>query len=105
MAALRDQITIEKFTYVSDSTGTVDQTWATHTLAWADINQVTGSENFTSDMDVYDDVKSFQIPYVDGSAVTPRMRVKYDSEYYYITSITKQKRLWVKLIAVRNDDE
>lgn len=105
MAALREEIDIEKFTYVSDSTGTVDQTWVVHQTAWAEVEQVSGTDNFRSDMDIYSDVKMFQIPYVDGSDVTSRMRIKYNSEYYYITSITQEKRIWTKLTAIRNDDE
>jgi len=105
MAALKDQITIQKFTYTSSSQGSDVRDWATHTLAWANIEEISGSEGFISEMDVYSDVKSFKIPFVDGSTVTARMRIKYGSDYFYITRVNQDNRLWTTLTAVRNDDE
>lgn len=105
MAALNDFVTIQKFTYTTNSQGSDIRTWATHTTAWVDIEQVSGNENFTSEMDVYDDVKSFQGHYVELNTITPRMRVLYGSEKYYITSIRNKDNLRTTIIAVRNDDE
>lgn len=105
MAALNDQITIQKFTYESNSQGTIEETWVTHQVAWVDAEQVTGSENFTSEMDVYNDIKSFQGEWIELSAVTPRMRVKFGSDYYYITSVKSKDNLTTTIIAIRNDDE
>ena len=105
MAALNDQVTIEQFTYVSSSQGSDVRTWTTFVTVWVDAEQVTGSENFTSEMDVYSDVKSFQGEWIELNAVTPRMRVKFGSDYYYITSIKNKDNLTTTIIAVRNDDE
>jgi SPP1 family predicted phage head-tail adaptor len=104
MAALNDYIVIQKFTYTANSQGTVEETWATHQACWADIEQISGSEGFRSDMDVYNDVKSFVIHYEEGKTVTPRMRISF-SGYYYITSVSHKDKLKTTLIAIRNDDE
>lgn len=104
MAALNDYIVIQKFTYTTDSQGTLGESWTTHQASWADIEQVSGSEGFTSDMDVYRDIKSFIIHYEEGKTVTPRMRISFDG-YYYITSVSHKDKLKTTLIAVRNDDE
>ena len=105
MANLKDQVTVQKFTYTSSSQGSDVRAWVTHRVVWADIEEVSGSEGFTSEMDVYSDVKSFKVPYVDGSDVTARMRILYGSDKFYITRIVQDNRLWTTLIAVRNDDE
>ena len=107
MAALkmREKIVIQSFTYSSDSQGTVDETWVTHQNAWAEVKQLSGSENFVSGMDVYDDIKSFLIHYIEGQNVTPKMRIYYDSQYYYIISVEHRDKLKTLLVAVRNDDE
>jgi len=105
MAALNDYVTIQQFTYTSNSQGSDVKTWATYVNAWVDAEQVTGSENFTSEMDVYNDVKSFQGEWIELNAVTPRMRILFGSDKYYITSIKNKDNLTTTIIAIRNDDE
>lgn len=98
-------ITIQKVTEGRSATGGVSESWTTHATCYADIEQVSGSEGFTSDMTVYSDVKRFVIHYTTGQSVTAKMRISYDSEIYWITSVSHKDRLKTTLIAVRHDDE
>ena len=103
--AMNDLITIQEVTEARSTTGAVTETWATHQESYADISQVSGAENFTSEMMVYNDIKQFVIHYEEGKDVTPKMRISYDSGMYYITSVNHRDNLKTTLIAVRNDDE
>jgi len=103
--AFNYSITIQEVTETRSSTGAVTESWGTHITTWADIEQVSGSEQFNSDMLVYNDVKRFMVHYEAGKNVTPKMRISYDSAYYYITSVNHKNRLKTELMAVRNDDE
>ena len=100
-----DYIIIEQTTQARSSTGAVTDTWTTHVESWAEVSQVSGSENFNSEMIVYNDIKEFVIHYEEGKNVTPKMRISFDSGYYYITSVNHKRRLLTTLLAVRNDDE
>lgn len=99
------RIVIQEVTEARSSTGAVTETWSTHADVYAEVEQLSGSENFTSEMMVYNDIKKFVIYYTSGKTVTPKMRISYDSGYYYITSVSHKERLKTELIAVRNDDE
>jgi SPP1 family predicted phage head-tail adaptor len=103
--AMNDLINVEEVTEARSSTGAVTETWTTHVSCYADIEQLSGLENFTSDMTVYNDIKTFVIYYESGKEVTPKMRISYDSGYYYITSVAHKDKLKTTLTAVRNDDE
>lgn len=103
--AMNDKIVIQKVAEARSSTGAVTETWTTHVTSWADIEQVSGSEQFTSDMTIYNDIKTFVIHYHEGKEVTPKMRISYDSGYYYITSVSHKDHLKTTLLAVRNDDD
>jgi len=103
--AFNDLITVQETTQTRSSTGAVVDAWATHVQSYANVEQINGSETFNSEMLVYNDTKRFTIHYEEGKNVTPKMRVSYDSGYYYITSVSHDKRLRTALIAIRNDDE
>jgi len=79
--------------------------WTTYKTVWAEIEDISGNENFASDMRVYEDAKSFKIHLQDAPAVTSKMRVSYDSRFFSINSINKQSRLRWLLIGVAFDDE
>jgi SPP1 family predicted phage head-tail adaptor len=100
-----DRIEIEQVTETRGSEGGVTETWSVLYTVWAEVGQVSGNENYTSDMIVYNDVKKFTIYYNNGQNVTAKMRIKYNGEYYNITSITHIKRLETEIMAVRFDDE
>jgi len=98
-------ITIQKVTETRSNTGSVTESWTTHDTCYSNVEQVTGNEQFTSDMMVYNDIKKFTIYYANGKTVTPKMRISYDSGIYYIQSVAHTNRLHTTLIAIRNDDE
>jgi SPP1 family predicted phage head-tail adaptor len=100
-----ESITIQKVTETRSTTGSVTAAWTTHDTCYSNVEQVTGNEQFTSDMMVYNDIKRFTIYYTNGNDVTPKMRISYDGGIYYITSVAHTNRLHTTLIAIRNDDE
>jgi len=100
-----DKIEILSPTETRSAAGGVVETWTTTYTMWADVEQVSGNEGFSADMIVYNDVKSFTIYYNYGQNVTAKMRVKYRNDEYNITSISHERRLRTKIIAVRQDDE
>lgn len=103
--AFNYSITVQQRSEARDTYGGPADTWATFATLWADVVTVSGSENFTSDMMVYNDVKKFVTHYEGAKSVTPKMRILYDSEYFYITSVNHKNRLLSEIIAFRSDDE
>jgi SPP1 family predicted phage head-tail adaptor len=100
-----DRIDIQQITETRSSIGGVSESWATIYQLWADVEQLSGNENYTSDMMIYNDVKKFIIYYNEGQNITAKMRIVYRNENYNITSISHRDRLETTLIAVRYDDE
>ena len=100
-----DSIIIQSYTQSRDLLGAIDAgSWGTHKTVWAEITDANGSVSQESDMRVYEDSKSFKIHTHDAPAVTTKMRISYDSNYYLIQSIQKD-RLRTVLIASAYDDE
>ena len=79
--------------------------WTTYKTVWAEIEDISGNENFSSDMKVYEDIKSFKIHTHDAPSVTTKMRVSYDSRMFLITSLNKDGRLRTTIMAIAYDDE
>jgi len=102
---MNDKITIQRVTESRSSMGAVTETWATFTTAWVEVEQVSGNENFNSDMMVYSDIKQFKGYYSELKDVTPKMRIVYRGENYQITAKFNIDRLRTSLTAVRHDDE
>jgi|AntRauTorckE6833_2_1112554.scaffolds.fasta_scaffold03195_8 SPP1 family predicted phage head-tail adaptor len=100
-----DQIEIYKVTETRSTAGGVTETWGLFLTLWAEVDQVSGNENFNADMMVYNDVKSFAVYYNNGQKITPKMRIRYRDDNYNITSISHKNRLETVLIAARQDDE
>jgi SPP1 family predicted phage head-tail adaptor len=100
-----DLIEIQQVTETRSTEGGVTETWSTFKKVWAKVEQVSGNENYTADMIVYNDVKSFEIYYNIGQSVTAKMKIIYRNETYDITSIEDKNRLKTVIIAVRHDDE
>lgn len=104
--AMNDKITIQTVTETRSSTGAVTESWTTHATCWAEVKQLSGSEQYASDMTVYNDVKNFIVNYSEAKNVTAKMRISYNDEIYNITSINHEPgRIRTVLIAFRNDDE
>lgn len=105
MLMKNDKIVIQRVTDGRDAYGGTSETWNTLSTVWADVEQASGSEQFNSDMIVYNDVKRFTIYYNHGQDVTAKDRIVYRSDNYQITSISHRDRLETIIIAVRYDDE
>ena len=102
---MNDKIVIQEVTEARSATGAVTETWSTFTTCWADVSQISGNENFNSDMLIYNDIKSFKCYYSEVKDVTPKMRLIYRDQYYNITSIAFKDRLKADITAIRYDDE
>lgn len=103
--AKNDKIIIEEPDSSRGTAGAHAPDWTTHVTSWADIFNLSGNENFTTDMVVYSDTKRFTIHYDEGKNVTNKMRINWNSQYFYITSVNHEKRLQTVLIAVAKDDD
>ena len=104
--AYSDLIVIQQYTQKRDSLGAIDAgTWGTYKTVWAMIEDAGSSVSHESDMPVFEDAKTFKFRAADAPAVTSKMRVSYDSQYFYIDSVQKEGRLRTVLIARANDDE
>lgn len=104
--AYNDSIVIQQYTQGRDTLGAIDAgTWATYKTVWAEIEDISSSVSHESEMPVFEDSKSFKIHTFDAPAVTTKMRISYDSQYFLISSIRKEGRLRTILIASAYDDE
>ena len=104
--AYNDSIIIQQYTQARDTLGAIDAgTWGTYKTVWADISDPYGSVSNESDMPVYSESINFKIHTHDAPAVTTKMRISYNSQYYLIASIQKEGRLRTVLTATAYDDE
>jgi SPP1 family predicted phage head-tail adaptor len=102
---MNDKIVVEEPDSTRGTIGAHEPVWTTHVTSWADITNISGNENFTTDMVIYSDTKQFIIHYNEGQNVTSKMRINYNSQYFYITSVNHEKRLKTRLVAVAKDDD
>jgi SPP1 family predicted phage head-tail adaptor len=79
------QIIIEQAT-VTNPGGDVTETWATFATVWAQIVPLTRDELFGANAIQNAQTATFRIRYLSG--LNQKMRINYDSKYWYITSIT-----------------
>jgi len=103
--AYNDLITIQSVTETRNAYGEVVEAWVAYDTVWADIDTLSGSEGFSADQYVYADTKRFTIHYEEGKNVTSKMRISYDSGYYYITSVAHRDRLRTELVATERDNK
>jgi len=103
--AYNDQIVIEQPTEARGDAGGIEDTWTTYKTVWAEIDDLAGSKDFTSDMPVYTNSMSFIIHQHDAPDVTTKMRIVWNSENWYIRSRQRDGRLRWTLIADTDDDE
>ena len=100
-----DKIVIQEVTESRSGAGGVTESWSEFATVWADVEQISGNENYTSDMLVYNDLKRFKIYYNHGQDVTAKMRIIYRGDKYWINSISNVDRLETVITATRQDDE
>lgn len=103
--AYNDSIVIQQVTEGRDVNGAVTESWTTYKTVWAEIEDAYSNVSQESEMPVFEDGKSFKIHTHDAPAVTSKMRISYDSQYFYIRSIRKEGRLRTILVAEAFDDE
>jgi SPP1 family predicted phage head-tail adaptor len=103
--AYNDFIVIQQTTQTRDANGGITDTWATYKTVWAEIEDTASNVSHESEMNVFEDGKSFKIHTHDAPSVTSKMRISYDSQYFFIRSIRKEGRLRTILVAEAYDDE
>ena len=100
-----DSIVIQQTTESRGDAGGVEDTWSTYKTIWAEIDNISGNVQNESDMPVFSESMQFKIHTHDAPAVTSKMRISYDSRFFYIQSISKEGRLRTVLVAEAYDDE
>ncbi len=100
-----DLIVIQQTTQSRTSLGEVVDTWGTYKSAWADIEDAQSNVGYEGGQPAFEDGKSFKIHTDDAPGVTTKMRISYDSTFFYIRSIRKEGRLRTILLADGYDDE
>ena len=104
--AYNDSIVIQQQATAHGVYGEADTgAWSTYKTVWAEIDDSTSSVSQESEMPVFEDSKSFKLHTHDAPAVTTKMRISYDSQYFFIRSIRKEGRLRTVLIGSAYDDE
>ena len=104
--AFREKIIIQQPTEARGDAGGVEETWTTYKTVYAEIDDLSGGEDNTSDMVVYVNGLSFKIHKKDAPDVTTKMRISYDSEYWYIrTRRVDRRRGFIELTGEAYDDE
>jgi SPP1 family predicted phage head-tail adaptor len=103
--AYNDKIIIQQRTDGRGDAGGVEETWSTYKTVWAEIDDLSGNKDNAADMPVYEDSMSFKIHTHDAPDVTTKMRISWESQYFYIRSKQRDGRLRTTLIADAYDDE
>lgn len=103
--AYNDKIIIQQTTESRGDAGGVEDTWSTYKTVWAEIDDLAGNKDNSADMPVYEDSFSFKIHKADAPDVTTKMRISWESQYWYIRSKQREGRLRWVLIAEAYDDE
>ena len=103
--AYNDKIIIQQKSVTADDYGERDPTWTTYKTVWAERQDQSGSTAAQSDMPVFTDSISFKIHRQDAPDVTTKMRVSYDSDYWYILRLERTGRLHYVLHVEAFDDE
>jgi SPP1 family predicted phage head-tail adaptor len=103
--AYNDLIVIQQKTVARDDYGEPDPTWTTYKSVWAEKVERGGDRTYQGDMPVFTDGITLRIHTHDAPAVTSKMRISYDSQYWTIVAIEKEGRLHTVLNAEAYDDE
>ena len=105
--AYNDKIIIQSSTGARDAYGHIVRTWATYKTVFAEIIDAGGSITYEAEQPVFRDNKTFKFRTADAPAVKtfPAQRISYNSEYYIISGVEKEGRLFTTLTAESYDDE
>lgn len=103
------RITIEEYTTTRHpDTGDAIKGWQTFTTCWAEMFPRNAfrpnTEKEESDRMTAISEDAFRIRFVEG--VTEKMRILLDSEYYYITSVSKEsefRKRYLRLVTEKRD--
>jgi SPP1 family predicted phage head-tail adaptor len=107
--AYNDKIEIEQATYVRGDYGEVFKSWSEYKTVWAEVEDLGGVVDYDADKPVLVVTKTFKMRKADAPAPSmyPKMRLKYDGDYYHITGLDKEgnQRLFLTLTAESMSDD
>ncbi len=106
---MSERITIEEYTNTRHpDTGDVIKSWVTFTSCWSEVypkgSFKPNAEKEESDRLTAISEDAFRIRFIEG--VTEKMRILYDSKYYYIVSISKEsdkRKFYLKIVTEKRD--
>lgn len=99
------QIVIQQTTESRGTAGGVEDTWSTYKTVYAEVDDASSGLGYASEQPVFEFSKTFKFRTADAPAVTSKMRISYDSDFYYIRTIRKEGRLNTIVVAEAFDDE
>ena len=99
------QLIIQESTETRSSAGAVDTSWSTYKTVWAERDDDGGDVGYNAEQPVYSDALSFKIHSYDAPDVTTKMRISYDSDLFWIRSISREGRFHLHLVTEAFDDE
>jgi len=105
--AYNDLIVIQQNTVSRDTAGFKQFSWSTYKTVWAEIVDTGGVMDYESEQPVWRDSKTFKIHKHDAPEVKayPQMRISYNSDYFMITGIEHEGRLFTTLTGDATDDD
>lgn len=105
--AYNDKIVIQENTVTRDTYGGKQFSWDEYKTVWAEIEDTGGFLDHSTGMPVWRDTKTFRIRQADAPAVKPypQMRIYYDEDYFMITGMEKEGRLFITLTGEATDDD
>lgn len=105
VGSLDQQITIQSRSLAKQSSGQETETWSNFAASiWANISYGAAGEKYEADEKVSETEIIFTIRYL--ASVNETMRVVYDSENYYIKSISRiGRQRYLKIKAEKKDNE
>lgn len=92
LGKLDRNIIVQSYTESKNSYGEAEKTWATHSSVWAEIMEdlaFSGVE-VKDGQTIASEVVRFRIRY--DAAVNTKMRISYNSEYFYIRQVIEEGR-------------
>jgi SPP1 family predicted phage head-tail adaptor len=99
---LDKRITIQSYTTTQNSYGEETKSWSDLVTVWAAVEPLQGREYWAAQKVNAELTVQFRIRYRAG--ITPKMRVYYDSRYFYIISGVNPKQRNEELILLCKED-
>lgn len=86
---LRERVTIQQATVTQDVTGDPVETWANYITRWAQVDPINGTEKWATTERLAEVSHRFRMRYDSKTkAITPEMRVSWQSRVFDIKSVT-----------------